>query len=225
MLITPHAHELYAAAHLRRGERKIDVLARLTTMVEELNKRATDEARNALESAPPPTHPDDEAVDRFAAAMKAKLATARAKGRSGWEDKTQCHQEDLALDLRKHVHKGDPVDVANFAMMLHQRGESTKLRPLSQDLVDAIKNAPHGASVIEHNGHPVFISRASENAVPMLGLMESNHGELQAQVVRTAPLAGLIALRMLNGAEAPQDLKAGMVVDVLYMPAQEGKQL
>ena len=167
-------------------------------------------------------HPDDAAVDRFAAALKAQLASARAKGRSGWEDKAQCQQESLALDLRKHVHKGDPVDVANFAMMLHQRGESTKLRPLSQDLVDAIKNAPVGASVIEHNGHPVFISRASEDAAPMLGLMESNHCELQAKVVRTAPLAGRIALRMLHGAEAPQDLKAGMVVDVLYTPVEEG---
>ncbi|MBV7427309.1 MULTISPECIES: hypothetical protein [unclassified Acidovorax] len=164
-------------------------------------------------------HPDDAAVDRFAAAMKAKLASARAKGRGGWENKDQCQQEDLALDLRKHVNKGDPVDVANFAMMLHQRGESTKLRPLSQDLVEAIKNAPVGAEVIEHNGHPIFITRASDDGAPMLGLMESNHKELQAQVVRTANLAGEIELRMCNGAEVPQDLESGMVVDVLYTPA------
>jgi hypothetical protein len=34
------------------------------------------------------THKDDIAVDRFAAAMKAKLAAARAKGRDGWDDAT-----------------------------------------------------------------------------------------------------------------------------------------
>lgn len=175
------------------------------------------EARRQLAQQAP--HPDDAAVDRFAAAMKAKLASARAKGRGGWEDKDLCHQDSLALDLRRHVHKGDPVDVANFAMMLHQRGESTKLRPLSQDLVDAIKNAPVGAEVIEHNGHPIFITRASEDGAPMLGLMESNHKELQAQVVRTANLAGEIELRMCNGAEVPRDLESGMVVDVLYTPA------
>ena len=68
-------------------------------------------------------HPDDLAVDRFAAAMKAKLAQKRAEGRGGWEDKNDCSSEWLSNLLRGHVDKGDPVDVANFAMMLHQRGE------------------------------------------------------------------------------------------------------
>ena len=69
-------------------------------------------------------HPDDAAVDRFAAAMKAKLADARAKGRGGWQDKDDCPQQRLSDMLRAHVEKGDPRDVANFAMFLHQRGES-----------------------------------------------------------------------------------------------------
>lgn len=69
-------------------------------------------------------HPDDEAVDRFAAKMKAKLARKRAEGRGGWDDKRYCSQELLSVLLRAHVAKGDPVDVANLAMMLHQRGES-----------------------------------------------------------------------------------------------------
>jgi FAD/FMN-containing dehydrogenase len=69
-------------------------------------------------------HPDDAAVDRFAAALKAKLADARAKGRGGWQDKDDCPQQRLSDMLRTHVEKGDPRDVANFAMFLHQRGES-----------------------------------------------------------------------------------------------------
>ncbi|WP_395451153.1 hypothetical protein ACHMW7_16000 [Aminobacter sp. UC22_36] len=67
-------------------------------------------------------HPDDLAVDRFAAVMKAKLAKKREEGRGGWEGPA-CNAEILSIMLRKHVEKGDPVDVANLAMMLQQRGE------------------------------------------------------------------------------------------------------
>lgn len=217
-------HALHDARHEAKQLAKALPLysAGIEAELQALRKKvATYEARDALGWIPAQAHPDDAAVDRFAAAMKAKLASARAKGRSGWEDKAQCAQESLALDLRRHVNKGDPVDVGNFAMMLHQRGESTKLRPLSQDLVDAIKNAPPGASVIEHNGHPVFITRATEEGAPLLGLLESNHCELQAQVSSIKHLAGEIVLQMANGAEVPQCLESGMVVDVLYTPASE----
>lgn len=75
-------------------------------------------------------HPDDQAVDRFAAAMKTKLAAARAKGRHGWDDKQLCSGEHLANLLVSHLNKanyGTFEDIANFAMMLHQRGESPAL--------------------------------------------------------------------------------------------------
>lgn len=65
-------------------------------------------------------HPDDQAVDRFAAAMKDKLSKAREKGRTGWET---CPPEDLSRMLREHIEKGDPRDVANFCMMLWNLGE------------------------------------------------------------------------------------------------------
>lgn len=70
-----------------------------------------------------PPHPDDVAVDRFAAAMKAKLAKKRAEGRGGWDDKFDCSNETLSRLLRGHVEKGDPLDVGNLAMMIHQRDE------------------------------------------------------------------------------------------------------
>ena len=71
----------------------------------------------AADAAAPsmPPHDDDAAVERFAAEMKAKLAAARAKGRSGWQ---QCNPSDLSRMLREHVEKGDPRDVANFCMFL-----------------------------------------------------------------------------------------------------------
>ena len=70
-------------------------------------------------------HPDDMAVDRFAAAMKIKLAAAREKGRSGWDDPATCQVDHLAELLVSHVGKGNHgnfEDIANLAMMLHQRG-------------------------------------------------------------------------------------------------------
>lgn len=81
--------------------------------------------REAIDASPNgEVHPDDLAVDAFAAAMKAKLADARAKGRGGWNgDQPGMHQR-LSDMLRAHVEKGDPRDVANFCMFLHQRGES-----------------------------------------------------------------------------------------------------
>lgn len=89
-------------------------------------------------------HPDDVAVDWFASAMKEKLAKKRAEGYGGWHDPSQCRVEFLSRKLREHIAKGDPVDVGNFAMMLHQRGsEITKPdgwseRALSDDQVEAI---------------------------------------------------------------------------------------
>lgn len=65
-------------------------------------------------------HPDDAAVDRFAAAMKAKLAKKRAEGRGGWQTESEA---DLSALLHEHVAKGDPLDVGNLAMMLHQNGQ------------------------------------------------------------------------------------------------------
>ncbi|MDX1538860.1 hypothetical protein [Arsukibacterium sp.] len=80
--------------------------------------------RNAVLSS---QHPDDKAVDRFAVAMKAKLSAARNKGRHGWDDKQLCSGEHLANLLVAHLNKanfGTFEDLANFAMMLHQRGEN-----------------------------------------------------------------------------------------------------
>ena len=71
----------------------------------------------------PVQHSDDTAVDLFAAKMKEKLKKSRDKGRRGWES---CQIEHLITSLKDHISKGDHVDVANFAMMISQRGESIK---------------------------------------------------------------------------------------------------
>jgi hypothetical protein len=72
-------------------------------------------------------HSDDMAVDSFAGHMKQKLAAKRLDGRHGWSNKDLLHGgisgDELSVQLRRHVEKGDPLDVANFCMMLYHRGE------------------------------------------------------------------------------------------------------
>ena len=85
--------------------------------LERLFQAALDYTRNHVGEA---AHPDDVAVDKFAAAMKEKLAVARNKGRRGWE---QMDAPELSAMLREHVEKGDPRDVANFSMFLWNLGQ------------------------------------------------------------------------------------------------------
>lgn len=101
----------------------------------------------ALAGKMPEQHPDDTAVDRFAAAMKVKLAAARAKGRGGWDDPAACSVEYLADLLVDHVGKGNYgtfEDVANFAMMLHQRGANPAVLAHAAHLTTCSRCKGHG---------------------------------------------------------------------------------
>jgi hypothetical protein len=74
-------------------------------------------------------HPDDRAVMQFAGAMRAKMAAARDKGRRGWDDPEQCKTSFLADLLLGHcvkANRGNFVDIANLAMMLHMRGATNE---------------------------------------------------------------------------------------------------
>lgn len=77
-----------------------------------------------------PPHPDDLVVDHFAKVMKDKLARSRAKGRSGWQ---ACSAAQLSAMLREHVDKGDPVDVANFAMFIYMLGRAIEPAEAAND--------------------------------------------------------------------------------------------
>jgi hypothetical protein len=59
---------------------------------------------------------DDNAVIAFSRAMMNKMMGSRAKGRGGWQT---CPTDELWQMLRDHAEKGDPVDVANIAMMIY----------------------------------------------------------------------------------------------------------
>lgn len=64
-------------------------------------------------------------VQRFATAMRAKLAAKRKQGYHGWNTTAYsgwgCSVRDLEAMLRQHLVKGDVVDVANFCMMVWNR--------------------------------------------------------------------------------------------------------
>jgi len=67
-------------------------------------------------------HPDDEAVDKFAAAMHARMTECRLKGKEGWDDPERCPLVELEHRVSVALMDAQWVDVANFAMMLWARG-------------------------------------------------------------------------------------------------------
>lgn len=68
-------------------------------------------------------HPDDDAVTQFAAQLRQRMADKRDQGRDGW---MTCPVEDLQLKLIRSIADGDPIDIGNYAMMMHARGAGTE---------------------------------------------------------------------------------------------------
>lgn len=102
-------------------------------------------------------NPDDVAVDLFAQAMKRKFAQKREEGRSGWDHPSTTGAA-LSSMLRDHVAKGDPVDVANFAMMLHQRGERIAPYEVKPGELAAAHVVPNDRCVILWRGRYIHLS-------------------------------------------------------------------
>ncbi len=75
------------------------------------------EAESLLQAAE-----DDAAVDRFATAMKERLACKRLEGLHGWQDPKWVSDESLITNMLQRARAGKYVGLANFAMMLHERG-------------------------------------------------------------------------------------------------------
>lgn len=94
------------------------------------NKQYAEQINNDWKRDDGAPYIDDTAVDRFATQMKSKLARAREKGYGGWNNPRVCSIEHLASLLVGHFYKGNPgnwLDIANFAMMLHERGAPASL--------------------------------------------------------------------------------------------------
>lgn len=87
---------------------------------------------------------DAEGVDKFARAMKRKMARKSREGRSGWNDPDDCSAEYLAellaYELTADDGQPDPVNIGNYAMMLYHRGAAGKraLREVCKTLCAAM---------------------------------------------------------------------------------------
>lgn len=64
-------------------------------------------------------------IDDLAQAMKDKMEACTNAGKQGWDTCPTPHLQGL---LAEAILKGDPVDVANYAMMLHSRKAKTSCR-------------------------------------------------------------------------------------------------
>ena len=86
---------------------------------------------------------DDAAVDIFAARMKSKMASSRAKGRAGWATDSSDVKHTIIkmlLDCMTKSNPGNFVDIATLAMMLEVR----QTPPLELALVAADRDlTPH----------------------------------------------------------------------------------
>jgi hypothetical protein len=116
---TPPHRKLMALLGMSANDDLHDIMAMAVIRIERL--QAAQPPADAVPVEAKPKQADDSAIERFAAAMKFKMAVSRDKGRGGWDDETKCAMGTLAKMLIEHISKGDPVDIANFAMMLHQR--------------------------------------------------------------------------------------------------------
>lgn len=73
-------------------------------------------------STDPQAETDNWAVDQFSLSMRERLEEKRATGRGGWFDPEVCGVDDLASQFFSNLErKADPVDLANYAMMIHLR--------------------------------------------------------------------------------------------------------
>lgn len=125
------------AQQLEQGalQKQLDEMTRRHDQQVRINKRLVKAWNGAtgLGVKPAPQHSDDIAVECFAEAMKAKLAKKREQGHGGWET---ARAEHLSYLLHEHVDKGDPIDVANFCMMLHHLNDRIWEKPSKSPLSD-----------------------------------------------------------------------------------------
>lgn len=62
-------------------------------------------------------------IDLVSTAMKEKMHKKALEGRGGWYKLHEVKNEILIKMLKRHVDKGDMIDVLNFAAMIHVRTE------------------------------------------------------------------------------------------------------
>jgi hypothetical protein len=187
-------------------------------------------------------HPDDIAVESFASHMKQKLAAKRLDGRHGWDNKDVLHGgisgEELSLMLRRHVEKGDPIDVANFCMMLYHRNEQIaginqsteesvmaeaqvedlRVEKLIEDIVTELVNAR-----TKFPGENVTFAALIEEVGE---LATATFGETRERVYQEAVQVAVMAMRMvLDGDHTFDDWRSNHGLDPLVAPVLKTNEI
>ncbi|WP_258041262.1 hypothetical protein [Pseudomonas syringae] len=154
-------------------------------------------------------HPDNQAVDMFAAAMKTKLAEARAKGRYGWSESWVQDQQlaELMVGLIPKGNAGNFEDIANFAMMLHQRGAE----PLELKL--AFNKAKLGRDLMAH------VERVLEEMTKQMTIKTANlQSEPVAWDILSSRGSWCKTVRGLKTAKAAE--QRGFKIEPLFLQVQ-----
>lgn len=64
---------------------------------------------------------DEQLIEHVRQSMELKLSKKRKQGYGGWQSLYQCNNNYLLDQLKKHIDKGDMIDVINFAGMIDAR--------------------------------------------------------------------------------------------------------
>lgn len=100
-----------------------------------------------LPKVAPDVEEDFNLIDRFATALKGKLAASAQKGRSGWRDPNQCsvrHLAELLVHQLVAKEKADPLNIGIYAMMLHHRGGQGELQLAITEFLDSYVESAKG---------------------------------------------------------------------------------
>ena len=123
-------------------------------------------------------HPDDEAVDRFAAELKAKLADARAKGRDGWRPPASSPAAPTGFrpspssgssgKARSRSMKPSRPDTDGGARWLHTHKDGTLARALRglQDYYEAVASTHYSHAGALKHGRKAKDAPAATEAAP-----------------------------------------------------------
>lgn len=93
---------------------------------------------------------DQLGVDYFSSYMHTRMSLKRVNGRQGWWNPRIISTNELSQMLHKAVAGGDPVDVANYAMMIHQRGDRIQPKPTAPQHPDHDHHDHHDHYSADH---------------------------------------------------------------------------
>lgn len=109
---------------------------------------------------------DHVAFSMFTTQMLQRLYFKREhNGKGGWWDEKSCTINHLIELFHRSVEKGDPLDIANYAMMIHQRGSSVFKLSADNPLSSYYILEPHVALHVAH-AMMKFIYPASAPTIP-----------------------------------------------------------